>query len=130
MISFNLMLEYQLMRYCRYRPSERPKQTFFSRALEEFSRLLEKILSILKSPKGNRIRKQKIKEAGRIKPQRIKEAGRIKPQRIKEAGRIKPQRIKPKRLPRPGKIQAQVLMPDGKIKPYKGKAFTKLNRFR
>ena len=108
MISFNLMLEYQLMRYCRYRPSERPKQTFFSRALEEFSRLLEKILSILKSPKGNRIRKQKIKEAGRIKPQRIK----------------------PKRLPRPGKIQAQVLMPDGKIKPYKGKAFTKLNRFR
>jgi len=119
MISFNLMLEYQLMRYCRYRPSERPKQTFFSRALEEFSRLLEKILSILKSPKGNRIRKQKIKEAGRIKPQRIK-----------EAGRIKPQRIKPKRLPRPEKIEAQVLMPDGKIKPYKGKAFTKLNRFR
>ena len=102
MIRFKLMLEYQLMRYCRYRPSETPKQPFFSRALEGFSRLLEKILSILKSPKGNRIRKQK----------------------------IEPQCIKPERLPRPEKIEAQVLMPDGKIKSHKGSPFEKLNRFR
>jgi len=102
MISFKLMLEYQVMRYCRYRLPEKPKQNFLSRALEGFSRLLEKILSILKSPKSNRIRKQK----------------------------IKPQRIKPERLPRPGKIQAQVLMPDGKIKRYKGSPFRKSNRFR
>jgi hypothetical protein len=74
--------------------------------LEGFSRLIEKILSSLKSPKGNTIRKQKIKEAGRIKPQRIKS----------------------ERLPRPEKIQAQVLMPDGKIKSYKGSPFRKLNR--
>jgi hypothetical protein len=120
MISFKLMLEYQSMRYCRYRLSERPKQTFLSRALEGFSRLLEKILSILKSPKGNRIRKQKIEEAGRIEPQRIKVAGRIEPQRIKP----------PERLPRPGKIQPKVLGRDGKIKPYKGRRFRKLNRFR
>jgi hypothetical protein len=109
------MLEYQLMRYCRYRLSERPKQTFLSRALEGFSRLLEKILSILKSPKGNRIRKQKYS-----KPQRIKVAGRIEPQRIKP----------PERLPRPRKIQPKVLGRDGKIKQYKGRPFRKLNRFR
>jgi len=108
------MLGCQLMRYCRYRPSERPKQTFFSRALEEFSRLIEKIFSILKSPKGNGIRKQK------IKPQRIEVAGRIEQQHIKP----------PERLPRPEKIEAQVLMPDGKIKSHKGSPFGKLNRFR
>lgn len=108
MISFKLMLEYQVMRYCRYRLPEKPKQNFLSRALEEFSRLIEKIFSSLKSPKGNRIRKHKIKEAGRIKPQRIE----------------------PKRLPRPGKIQAQVLMPGGKTKPYKGSPFRKSNRLR
>jgi len=97
------------MRYCRYRPSERPKQTFFSRALEEFSRLIEKIFSILKSPKGNRIRKQKIEEAGRIEQQRIEP---------------------PERLPRPRKIQPKVLGRDGKIKSHKGSPFGKLNRFR
>jgi hypothetical protein len=91
------------MRDYRYRPSERPKQTFLSRALEGFSRLIEKILSSLKSPKGNRIRMQK-----------------IKPQRIKP----------PERLPRPRKIQPKVLGRDGKIKSYKGSPFRKLNRFR
>jgi hypothetical protein len=114
------MLEYQLMRDFRYRLSEKPEQTFLSRAWEGFSRLLEKIFSSLKFPKGNTIRKQKIKEAGRIEPQRIKVAGRIEQQRIEP----------PERLPRPEKIQAQVLMPDGKIKRYKGSPFRKLNRFR
>jgi len=96
------MLEYQLMRDFRYRLSGKPEQTFLSRALEEFSRLIEKIFSILKSPKGNRIRKQK----------------------------IEPQCIKPERLPTGRKIQPKVLMPDGKIKRYKGSPFGKLNRFR
>jgi len=109
MISFKLMLEYQVMRYCRYRLPEKPKQNFLSRALEEFSRLIEKIFSSLKSPKGNRIRKHKIKEAGRIKPQRIKP---------------------PERLPRPRKIQPKVLGRDGKTKPYKGSPFRKSNRLR
>jgi hypothetical protein len=108
------MLEYKLMRYCRYRLSENPKETFLSSALEGFSRLLEKILSILKSPKGNRIREQK------IKPQRIEVAGRIEQQHIKP----------PERLPRPRKIQPEVLGRDGKIKRYKGSPFRKLNRFR
>jgi len=102
------MLEYQLMReFPRSRFSRRPKESLFSRAFEALSRLLEKVLPIQKSRKGNRILTRKLEGPKSIKPKYIRP---------------------PEKLPPPKRVPAYRLGPNGKIKPYKGNPFKKRNR--